>query len=191
MVRVELKKTRWFSAIRTILLLPALSMLLLPASGAAQTVRFSAPGYTIYGIWNTDAAVAPSYWKPGENVQISATLSIDDSHLAGLLKAGIKADGFCLLVTAERTFDADGWMRLPSDERMSTLLAPTGMPIEGGVQGAVTNRFGYGFRTPLDQLVKVPLASADSAAGKKQVTFQATQSLPAGLPPGIYRVRLD
>ena len=30
-------------------------------------------------------------------------------------------------------------MRLPSDERMSTLLTPTGLAIEGGVQGAVTD----------------------------------------------------
>ena len=166
-------------------------VLLLPAWSAAQTLRFSAAGYTVHGIWNTDAAVAPAYWKPGDNVQFSATLLIDDSHLAGLLKAGIKVDGFCLLVTAERTFDADGWMRLPSDERMSTLLTPTGMPIEGGVQGAVTNRFGYGFRTPVDQLVKIPIGSADSTAGKRQVTFRTAQALPAGLPPGIYRVRLD
>jgi hypothetical protein len=54
--------------------------------------------------------------------------------------AGIKVDGFCLLVMAERTFDADGWIRLSSDERMPTLLTPTGLGIEGGVQGAVTSR---------------------------------------------------
>ena len=62
------------------------------------------------------------------------------THLASLAAAGIKADKLCVLVTAERTFDADGWMRLPSDEKMSTLLTPTGLAIEGGVQGAVTNR---------------------------------------------------
>jgi len=46
-----------------------------------------------------------------------------------------------MLITAERTFDAGGVLRLPSDERMSSLLTPTGLAIEGGVQGAVTNRF--------------------------------------------------
>ena len=61
---------------------------------------------------------------------------------------------------------------LPSDERMSTLLTPTGLPIEGGVQGAVTNRFGYGFRTPVDQFVTRTLAQAQQLSdGAREVDF--------------------
>jgi len=89
-------------------------------------------------------------WQPGALVSVEATFQMTYDHLRSLAAAGIRARSVCLLVTAERTFDSDGWLRLPSDERMSTLITPTGLPIEGGVQGAVSPRAGYGFRTPLD-----------------------------------------
>ena len=114
-----------------------------------------------------------------------------EPYLAALGTKGIKPDHFVMLVTAERTFDADGCLRLPSDERMSTLLTPTGLGIEGGVQGAVTNRFGYGFRTPVDELVTVPMTAAHKIENARQVTFNVTTKLPDDLPPGIYRLRFD
>jgi len=67
--------------------------------------------------------------------------------MQNLAAAGIKPDSFILLVTAERTFDSGGHLRLPTDQYMSTLITPTGLPIEGGPQGAVTNRFGGPYRT--------------------------------------------
>ena len=96
-----------------------------------------------------------------------------------------------MLATAERTFDADGWMRLPSDERMSTLLTPAGLPIEGGVQGAVTNRYAYQYRTPLDLMQGSRSTTFRRRAGSGWCSFRSGQQLPADLPPGIYRVRLD
>jgi len=107
-------------------------------------------------------------------------LQIAATHLASLAAAGIKADKFCVLVTAERTFDAEGWMRLPSDEKMSTLITPTGLAIEGGVQGAVTNRFGYQFGSPLDQFQTIP--STQTVSGDTQDTRVAVFSLPVTLP---------
>jgi hypothetical protein len=74
---------------------------------------------------------------------------------------------------------------------MSSLLTPTGLGIEGGVQGAVTNRFGYDFRTPVDEFTTVPLASAQPTATGKQVFFNVNTILPKDLPPGIYRIRID
>jgi hypothetical protein len=53
--------------------------------------------------------------------------------------AGYPVDSLIVLVTAERSFDADGWLRLPSDEKMSTLLTPTGLGIKGGIQGIGAN----------------------------------------------------
>ena len=118
-------------------------------------------------------------------------LAVTDNHLQGLAGIGVKADGFCMLVTAERTFDAGGRLRLASDERMSTLLTPTGLPVEGGVQGAVTNRFGYGFRTPVDLFQTVPLGQTGLLEGGRQARFDVEDYLPPDLPPGIYRVRVD
>jgi len=111
---------------------------------------FSGSGNTVHGAWRADVRVSAGPWKPGGSVQIDVTVHIGAGHLASMAAAGIKADRLCVLVTAERTFDADGWMRLASDERMSTLLTPAGLAIEGGVKGAVTSRFGYQFGSPLD-----------------------------------------
>ncbi len=154
-------------------------------------VRFSDTGYTEHGEWFSDATVSPGLWKPGLPISVSAILTATPQHVANLAAAKIKVDGFCLLITAERTFDAGGWIRLSSDERMSTLIAPTGLPIEGGIQGAVTNRFGYGFRTPLDQLLTVKLSETTLRGGNYEVRFETQDRLPDSLPPGIYRVRLD
>ena len=91
-----------------------------------ETFTFSGAGHTFYGDWRADVTPNKAGWVPGDAVRIDVVLRFSDTHLAGLAAAGIKADKLCVLVTAERTFDADGWMRLPSDERMSTLLTPDG-----------------------------------------------------------------
>lgn len=173
---------------------PTLKATTQPATAtlSAQEYRFSASGYTEHGTWQSESSFSPTTWEPGTTVKLKSRLIVTQDHLdklAAALKA--KIDGFTLLVTAERTFDSEGWMRLSSDERMSTLLTPSGLPIEGGIQGAVTNRFGYDWRTPLDELVNVPLTSAQKTDGGWAVDFSVQAKLPADLPPGIYRLRLD
>jgi hypothetical protein len=158
----------------------------------SNELPFSSPGYTNYGDWYAEAVVSPVAWQPGSALAVSTKLRVTEAHLAALGLAGFKADGFCLLLTAERTFDADGRIRLTSDERMSTLLTPTGIAIEGGIQGAATNRFGYGFRTPVDEYVTKTLAQAQKLpSGEYETAFVVSTALPASLPPGIYRIRLD
>jgi hypothetical protein len=161
------------------------------SSNLTNGVRFGDDGYTEYGDWHADASYTSSAWQPGMELQLSTTLQVTRSYLDALAKAGIKADGFCLLVTAERTFDSDGWLRQANDERMSTLLTPAGLAIEGGIQGAVTNRFGYGFRTPVDEFQTRLLTQTTLSDGKYATTFDARAWLPDNLPPGIYRIRLD
>jgi len=154
---------------------------------------FTGTGQTAHGDWRAEVSVSSDQWSPGQALQINVSLWLAATHLASLAAAGIKADKLCVLVTAERTFDADGWMRLPSDEKMSTLLTPTGLAIEGGVQGAVTNRFGYAFRSPLDQFQTIPSTQTvpGDAPDTRVAVFSLTAALPAGLPPGLYRLRVD
>ena len=158
---------------------------------ASGPLQFVASGYTTYGDWSSNVTVSPAAFKPGATVTVNATLNVSAQHLANLAGAGIKADHFCLLVTAERTFDSAGHLHFPTDQYMSTLLTPAGLPIEGGLQGAVTTRFGGAFHTPLDLLVKVPVAAAGPGAAGGGVLLQAEGQLAADMPPGIYRLRLD
>lgn len=161
------------------------------AQPTANEIRFSDVGNASFGEWRAEVVTSPSQWSPGATVKLQATLRLSDAYLNVAAMKGLKPDAFLLLVTAERTFDADGILRLPSDERMSTLLTPTGLPIEGGVQGAVTTRFGYRFRTPVDELVRVPITATQKIENARLITFNVTTKLPDDLPPGIYRLRLD
>ncbi|MDE3193437.1 MAG: hypothetical protein KGN00_07095 [Chloroflexota bacterium] len=153
-------------------------------------VHFSGTGETELGTWSTDVVASPTAWTRGSTVHVRAALALSDAHLEKL-SAKARVDGFVALVTAERTFDADGRLRLPSDERMSTLLTVTSLPIEGGRQGAVSRLVGHAFRTPIDEMLVVPLAAAKSAGGKREVTFDLSAALPPDLPPGLYRLRID
>ncbi len=154
-------------------------------------VSFGDSGYTDYGEWSVKVTASPGRWEPEAEVNLAAVLTVTNDHLKALEALKIVPDGFCMLATAERTFDAGGRLRLASDERMSTLLTPTGIAIEGGVQGAVTRRFGYGFNTPLDQFQTRKLEETAARQGAREIRFAVRQKLPSSLPPGIYRLRLD
>ncbi len=155
-------------------------------------ISYADAGSTAYGDWSADIYAGPAAWYPGKQITVQAFLSISNTYIEKLLTdKKIKVDGFVMLVTAERTFDADGVMRLPSDEKMSTLFTATGLPVEGGVQGAVTDRYGYMFRTPVDEYVKVNIKSTKDTGYSRLVTLEVTTTLPDELPPGLYRLRLD
>lgn len=158
---------------------------------AGSRLQLADSGYTNFGDWECSVAIQPAVWLPGRLLVVESRLRIKESHLQALAAAGKRAEGLCLLVTAERTFDADGWLRLASDERMSTLLTPTGLAIEGGVQGAVTDRFGYGFKTPVDIFAARALEQAEVAGDAREMEFNLAARLPDDIPPGLYRVRLD
>ncbi len=154
-------------------------------------LRFESTGYTEYGDWSSNVTISPAYWEPGQSLDVNASLKVSTGHMAGLGSLGLSPEGLCLLVTAERTFDSDGLMRLADDEKMSTLLTPTGLAIEGGVQGPVTKRFGYNFQTPVDVFVSRYFREMEKTPGYRVAEFSVQARLPDDLPPGIYRLRLD
>jgi len=159
---------------------------------AGSAVRILDTGYTYYGTWLASGSVRPGFWEPGAELSLDITLRVDDSHIQRIAdETKISADGFCLLVTAERTFDAEGNFRQVNDEKMSTLLTPTGLAIEGGVQGACTNRFGYDFRTPFDEFKTLSFENCQKTSTARLARFRISSPLPGDLPPGIYRLRLD
>lgn len=157
---------------------------------APSDVRFGGSGETTLGTWSTEITATPPAWKPSAPLRVRATLRLTDRHLEQL-SAKARIDGLVALVTAERTFDADGRLRLGSDERMSTLLTVTSLPIEGGRPGAVSRLVGHAFRTPVDELAVVPLTGAKASEGRREATFEIATVLPADLPPGLYRLRVD
>ena len=165
-----------------------------PSSGPSPLppLLFSETGWTEHGEWKAWGSVQPSVWESGLPLDLDLTLEVTDDHLAQLARDhNVNATGFVVLLTAERTFDAEGRFRQANDEKMSTLITPTGLPIEGGVQGACTNRFGYDWKTPVDLLLTMALGAAEKTDLARRARFAFSSPLPAGLPPGIYRLRVD
>ncbi len=157
----------------------------------AGSLPYVSPGWTVHGEWRAETEISPEAWKPGDVVEVRTNLFFTRAHLDSLAVAGTKVDTVVALATAERNFDAEGRMRWANDEKFSTVLTPAGLPIEGGIQGAVTKRFGYGFQTPFDQMVTQTLSSLKEVNGVYVASFVMKQALPADLPPGIYRMRID
>ncbi len=158
---------------------------------AGNEVSFSGRGRTSFGDWWAEAAISPHAWTPGNKATVDVTFHLAPGFLGALAAAGVRPDTLLMLVTSERTFDADGWMRFASDERMSTLLTPTGLAIEGGNSGAVSKYTGARHRNPVDLLVKLPLAQLESSGDSQIARLHADLSLPTDLPPGLYRLRAD
>ena len=193
------------AALAALALAACLVLAAFPASAAQQPRRapdgasaveprsFTGSGHTVYGDWQATVATDGESWRPTQALALNIGFQFPDTQIAAMAGAGIKVDRLCVLVTAERTFDPDGWMRLASDERMSTLLTPGGLAIEGGVQGAMTTRYGYQFKSPFDQLVTVPVTqlAPGPVAGTHLATFRVAGDLPGNLPPGLYRLRFD
>src|SRR5258708_7239724 len=82
---------------------------------APARLNFPVRGYTNYGDWSGEVSVSQAAWGPGDSIAIDSTLQVSAQHLQNLSAAGIKADSYILLVTAERTFDFGGRLRLPYD----------------------------------------------------------------------------
>jgi len=163
-----------------------------PAVVAADHgLRFSEEGRTSFGTWQADVTCTPSRWRPGEVVDIVVSLLLSPDMLPNLGRAVGTPEAVVLLVTAERCFDGSGILRLPSDERMSTLLTPTGLAIEGGSIGAMSRAIGGAYRSPVDEIAAVPVASLQQDSAGAYALFRLSSGLPADMPPGIYRLRCD
>ena len=67
---------------------------------------------------------------------------------------------------------------------MSTLLTPSGLAIEGGIQGACTNRFGYDFRTPFDQFQTAAFGDCEKTETARLARFRIAAPSPTTFRPG-------
>ena len=159
-----------------------------------QKVERYAAFHSASGNWSTEFQIAPQTWIGGEKVRLAATLSFSQELLNNyMLTYPNTPSNACLLITAERDFDPSGNQHTPWHESVSTILTPSGLPIEGGGSAAISSYTGYTQKTPIDIMVEVPLTSfrLESQGLWNKGTFSSNITLPQDLPPGVYRLRLD
>ncbi len=106
-----------------------------------------------------------------------ASPAIDESFDAGniWLRAVLNLEPF---------FDAQGWPRQRVNRGMSTLVAPTGVPIENNPLWRYTDY------TPLTIQDQVQVTAAHRVSHTLHVTFDLSGIVPADLPMGRYRPAL-
>lgn len=168
---------------------------LLPADtvGAQGTeIGFSEYHRTAHGDWWAHVRFSPNSWQPQMKVNLEVFLHVEPPLLPSLAgEVGFPVEQVQMLLTAERCFGPDGLLRLTGDERMSTLLTPTGLAIEGGNTGAAISKYtGSRYRNAVDVLKRVPARDIHTDTSQ-WVQFLAPFTLPADTPPGIYRLRFD
>ncbi|MBF0500673.1 MAG: hypothetical protein HQM09_11115 [Candidatus Riflebacteria bacterium] len=165
--------------------------LLSVGNGVARMQTFKDNGEVPFGKWQAEARFSPDKWEPGMPLSIEVLLQIDSALLQRIISTLPDVKALLMLVTAERCFDPDGWLRMPWDDRMSTLLTPSGLAIEGGNFGATSKQLGWTYRTLVDELVMLPLNEVKDSDGFRTANFHLDCCLPTDLPPGIYRLRFD
>lgn len=145
------------------------------------------------GNWSAFVTYAPLTWMASARVRLGVSVSISKDVLVEFRSLNPRIDNACLLVTAERDFDPQGNQHVPWDNTLSTILTPTGLPIEGGGSAAISRYNGYTQRTPVDIMIETPFSQFTIAndTGLAEGTLYGSFDLPNNLPPGIYRLRFD
>jgi hypothetical protein len=157
-------------------------------------MNFSANADAKLGKWKSHVDYQPTAWNPGARVNTSIMLSFSKDLLNAFSMDHPSIDGVCVLLTAERDFDSNGQQRVPWNENASTLLTPTGLPIMGGCDSALSRFSGCSFSTPVDIMLEAPISAFnrdDGPSGWYKGTINGSFDLPTELPPGLYRLRMD
>jgi len=74
---------------------------------------------------------------------------------------------------------------------MCTLITPTGIAIEGGNSGTISKHSGSHHKNLIDQFITIPFANGHQDSNGTTVNFSTQFTIPAYIPPGIYRLRFD
>jgi len=145
------------------------------------------------GNWSSYFEFAPTAWTPSTTVRFGASLDLQEQLFTNYKALYPKVNYSWLLLTAERDFDPAGNQQTPWHDQISTILTPSGLPIEGGGSVEVSKYTNYVQKTPVDVMVEVPIANfaLDSTGTWRQGKFLTNFTLPSDMPPGIYRLRLD
>lgn len=169
-----------------------------PPTGTALGLDANGNPVKAGGLWWGSISTTATSLQSEQSIPVTVKLTLGDGVLKALAAkdkaswgdtaTGAKLDRLVLLLTAERVFDGNGWQHRGTDEGMSTLLTPTGLPIQGGAQGAVTSRFNNSpVNAPIDVLSEAPLPT--SFAGQQHAEFKLFAAAMKELPPGLYRFR--
>ncbi|MEK6374267.1 MAG: hypothetical protein AABO58_16390 [Acidobacteriota bacterium] len=124
------------------------------------------------GQWFFTGAFDPAAWKPGQSVDLRGTLNIFCKDIVDATDASKIT--FLWNVTLEKVFDADGNQRGNYNIYRSTIMTPTGFPIERRI-------------LQISLGGQIELSSVTVTAGRIHAEALLRVRIPGGILPGIYR----
>ncbi len=142
------------------------------------------------GKWTADCSMNRQKFHSGEDVSLDVHLEIKSEEF---LKYKQILKELKLVLITERIFDAKGRPHLINNNFMSTVLTPTGMPIEffSWPQRGGNNKILGRYESALYLSDSQPIEEIEFDEDSVRVKFSLRGSIPQDLPPGYYRFYLD
>ena len=124
-----------------------------------QKSTFSTKANATLGNWTGNVVYAPLSWMASTKVSLGISVNISKEVLTSFRASNLRMDNSCVLVTVERDYDSQGNQRTPWDNTVSTILTPSGLPIEGGGSATISRYNSYTRRSPVDVMIEVPYST--------------------------------
>ena len=150
-----------------------------PVSGVAfASANFarSAPiGSSPLPLWTVEGTISGSTLAPGSTLTVTATIRVVSAALAsaGAMRVNVR-------LSLDRLSGPDGTSTLTRASFASTILTPTGLPIE---------RFPRFFNQGLDRSMNIDLSKV--APDRAEVSLGLSLPIPSDLPAGYFRPFLN
>ena len=145
--------------------------------------------YDYYNGWyHVTGTLNKSAFEEGETIRADIHLTVYSKQLESVLA---RADRVVAAMVAYRMYDAGGIYRQQADELMSTVLTPTGLPIESGPPQFPSSISGARFRTPLDAIASVDNPQIYLKDNMFKADFVLTGFVDDAFPAGLYRFQVQ
>jgi len=137
------------------------------------------------GSWEGRFTISDRALSSGETLVVDASLRIESLEIARAVPAIPELVG---LLVGECRYDKDGRWHAFTNHQMSSLLTPSGLPIEN-YQDLVPSRHvlpasGAPYSSPIDAVCRVPIAETRKEAGVVCVDFSFRVPIGAETPEG-------
>lgn len=135
--------------------------------------------------WTADIEMSGPGLERGDLFSIDAVVSLEDPEMLRLIG---QASSVYMAAVLSPLYDSEGRYRQFTNLQMSTLLTPSGLPIENLQESMPSAFLGNHYRTPLELVDEKKAAGALTGSS---INFFASAEIPDEVRDGHYRMALE
>lgn len=145
-----------------------------------------------YGPWQVQLRLPAGPWRSGHPIEGEAILQVPTVTLQAMRQDRLIPERWLCLLSSERLFNSRGELRLINGIGCSTFLTPSGLAVEGGLQGALSSQAEKNYRPYIDILKEVKATDVESVGtGGFAARFPFRFVLADDVPAGVIRLRFE